>query len=95
MNPNASADQTASPSGSPLDPFDIIGSSLAVQQAWLRQPERLYAALQTLAQDSGRVHERFVRGSLGIVGEPAVAAVPYDERFQDGIWTYQPGFAFL
>ena len=96
MNPNASADQTASSSsGSSLDPFDIIGSSLAVQQAWLRQPERLCAALQNLALDSGRVHERFVRTSLGIVSEPAVAAVPYDERFQDGIWTYQPGFAFL
>lgn len=96
MNSHTSADQTASPySGSPFDPFDIIGSSLAVQQAWLRQPERLCAALQGLALDSSRVHERFARTSFGIPSEPAVAAIPYDGRFQDPAWTQQPGFAYL
>ena len=86
----------ASPSpGSLLDPFDIIGSSLAVQQSWLRQPERLATALQNLALDAHRVHDRFVRTSLGIPSEPAVPAVIHDQRFQDSAWIEQPGFAYL
>ncbi len=81
--------------GSPLDPFDVIGSSLAVQQAWLRQPERLGALLQNLAMDTHRVHDRFARASVGIPAEPAVPAVIHDQRFQDALWSDQPGFAYL
>ncbi len=78
-----------------LDPFDVIGSSLAVQQAWLRQPERLAAILQGLALDGHRVHQRFAQTGLGIPSAPAVAAVPRDERFQDPVWSEQPGFSYL
>ena len=79
----------------PFDPFDIVGSSLAVQQAWLRQPERLATSLQQLMLDASRVHDRFARASMGIPSEPALAAVVYDERFQDPIWTDQPWFDYL
>jgi polyhydroxyalkanoate synthase len=82
-------------SGSPLDPFDIIGSSLAVQQAWLREPERLTASLQGLALDTHRVHDHFARSSLGIPSEPAIPAVIHDQRFQDPAWIDHPGFAYL
>ncbi len=96
MSAQTSSKQAASPrSGSMLDPFDIVGSSLAIQQAWLRQPERLAASLQGLALDGHRVHERFTQTSLNIPSEPAVAAVPRDERFQDPAWSEQPGFAYL
>jgi len=79
----------------PHDPFDVAGSSLAVQQAWLRQPERLATLLQQLMLDAGRIHERFARASLGIPSEPALTAVVYDERFQDPIWIDQPWFDYL
>ena len=79
----------------PFDPFDIVGSSLAVQQAWLRQPERLATSLQQLMLDASRVHDRFARASMGIPSEPALAAVVYDERFQDPVWTDQPWFDYL
>ena len=96
MNAPTSDTRPASPSsGSPLDPFDIIGSSLAVQQAWLRQPERLAAILQGLALDTHRVHDRFARTSLGIPSEPAIPAVIRDQRFQDPAWIDHPGFAYL
>jgi polyhydroxyalkanoate synthase len=78
-----------------FDPFDIAGSSWAVQQAWLRQPERLGTRLQQLMLDASRVHDRFARASMGIPSEPALAAVVYDERFQDPIWTDQPWFDYL
>jgi polyhydroxyalkanoate synthase len=78
-----------------FDPFDIAGSSLAVQQAWLRQPERLATRLQQLMLDASRVHDRFARASMGIPSEPALAAVVYDERFQDPVWTDQPWFDYL
>ncbi len=78
-----------------FDPFGVISSSLAIQQSWLQQPKRLATALQQLLLDAGRVHDRFARTSLGIPSDPAVAAVPYDERFQDRIWTDQPEFAYL
>lgn len=84
-----------SPFGAQFDPFDIAGSSLAVQQAWLRQPERLATLLQQLMLDAGRVHDRFARASMGIPSDPALAAVVYDERFQDPIWTDQPWFDYL
>ena len=96
MNAQPSDTPPASPSsGSPLDPFDIIGSSLAVQQAWLRQPERLAASLQGLALDTHRIHDHFARASLGLPSEPAVAAVIHDQRFQDPAWIDHPGFAYL
>ncbi|TVR63303.1 MAG: alpha/beta fold hydrolase [Candidatus Competibacteraceae bacterium] len=96
MNTQTLGEATLSPSvKSPLDPFDIIGSSLAVQQAWLRQPERLAATLQGLALDASRVHERFAQSSVGIPKEPVVPAVIHDQRFQDPAWTDQPGFAYL
>lgn len=96
MNTQTLDEATLSPSAqSPLDPFDIIGSSLAVQQAWLRQPERLAATLQVLALDASRVHERFAHSSVGIPKEPVVPAVIHDQRFQDPAWTDQPGFAYL
>jgi len=78
-----------------FDPFDMAGSSLAVQQAWLRQPERLATRLQQLMLDASRVHDRFAQASIGIPSEPALAAVVYDERFQDPIWTDQPWFDYL
>lgn len=87
---------TVSPSPrSLLDPFDIVGSSLAVQQAWLRQPERLAASLQGLALDAHQVHNHFARASLGVPGEAVVPAVIHDQRFQDSTWTDHPGFAYL
>ena len=96
MNTQTSDNPAAPPSSrSLLDPFDIIGSSLAVQQAWLRQPERLAATLQGLALDAHRVHDHFARTSLGIPTEPAVPAVIHDQRFQDPAWIDQPGFAYL
>ncbi len=96
MNAQTSDNPAAPPSSrSLLDPFDIIGSSLAVQQAWLRQPERLAATLQGLALDAHRVHDHFARTSLGIPTEPAVPAVIHDQRFQDPAWIDQPGFAYL
>ncbi len=96
MNTPTSAVPPAAPApGSLLDPFDIIGSSLAVQQAWLNQPERLTALLQGLALDTHRVHDRFTRTSLGMASEPAVPAVIHDQRFQDPAWIDHPGFAYL
>ncbi len=97
MNTQApSSNSSVSPStGSPLDPFDILGSSLAVQQFWLRQPERLAAVLQNLALDAHRVHDRFARASVGIPADPVVPAVIYDQRFHDAVWSDQPGFAYL
>ena len=96
MSAQTSSKQAASPQpGSMLDPFDIVGSSLAVQQAWLQQPERLAAILQELALDGHRVHERFTQTGLGISNEPGVAAVLRDERFQDPVWNEQPGFSYL
>ena len=97
MNTQASSSKSSIPpsTGSPLDPFDILGSSLAVQQAWLRQPERLGALLQNLAMDAHRVHDRFARASVGIPAEPAVPAVIHDQRFHDAVWSDQPGFAYL
>ena len=96
MNARMPVDQTASLlSGSPFDPFDIIGSCLAVQQAWLLQPERIATIIQSLMLDISRVHERFVRTRLGCSSEPAVATIPYDERFQDPVWIHQPGFSYL
>ena len=80
---------------SSFDPFDIVGSNLAVQQAWLLQPERLCTIAQNLALDISRAHDRFARVSFGVPSEPAVAAVPYDERFQDPVWINQPGFAYV
>ena len=80
MNTQAPSSKSSIPpsTGSPLDPFDILGSSLAVQQFWLRQPERLAAVLQNLALDAHRVHDRFARNSLGITTDPVVPAVIYD-----------------
>lgn len=96
MNEKTPTDQTTSTASAfSLDPFDIFGSNLAVQQAWLLQPERLYTIVQNLALDISRVHDRFARASFGVPSEPAVAAVPYDERFQDPIWINQPGFAYV
>ena len=96
MNTPTSAVPPAAPApGSLLDPFDIIGSSLAVQQAWLNQPERLTALLQGLALDTHRVHDRFTRTSLGMASEPDVPAVIHDQRFQDPAWIDHPGFAYL
>ncbi|CDH43962.1 MAG: alpha/beta fold hydrolase [Candidatus Competibacteraceae bacterium] len=96
MNTQTISNPSASPPpGSQLDPFDIVGSSLAVQQFWLRQPERLATVLQNLALDAHRVHDRFARTSLGIPSEPAVAAVIHDQRFQNSAWIEQPGFAYL
>ncbi len=96
MNARMPVDQTASLlSGSPLDPFDIIGSCLAVQQAWLLQPERMATIIQSLMLDISRVHERLVRTRLGCSSEPAVATIPYDERFQDPVWIHQPRFSYL
>lgn len=80
---------------SPFDPFDIFGSSLAVQQAWLRQPERLAAIVQDLALDAVRVHSRLARAGCGIPSDPEVTAVRFDERFQQAAWTDQPWFAYL
>ena len=80
---------------STFDPFDIVGSSLAVQQAWLRQPERLATILQQLMLDASKIHERFSRAGFGIASEPAVSALVYDERFQNAVWTDQPWFAYL
>ncbi len=90
--PSPLATTSPSPAGSPFDPFDIAGSSWAVQQAWFGQPERLATRLQQLLLDTSRVHDRFARASLGIPSEPALAAARYDERFQDPIWTDQPWF---
>ena len=95
MNTQTISNPASSSSGSLLDPFDIVGSSLAVQQSWLRQPERLAAIMENLALDAHRVHERFARTSLGIPSEPAVPAVIHDQRFQDSVWIEQPGFAYL
>jgi polyhydroxyalkanoate synthase len=96
MNAETPSEPILSPlARSSLDPFDIIGSSLAVQQAWLRQPERLAATLQGLALDASRVHERFAQSSLGVPSEPVVPAVIHDQRFQNSAWTNQPGFAYL
>ena len=78
-----------------FDPFDIVGSSLAVQQAWLRQPERLATRLQQLMLDASRIHDRFAQASMGIPSQPALTAVVYDERFQDPVWTDQPWFDYL
>jgi polyhydroxyalkanoate synthase len=86
---------TAAVPQSPFDPFDIFGSTQAVQQAWLRQPERLAAALQDLALDAVRVRGRLARAGCGIPCDPAVAAVRFDERFQQQAWTDQPWFAYL
>ena len=52
MNAQTAPRQTTPCSGVPLDPFDIVESTLAMQQAWLRQPERLAASLQGLALDA-------------------------------------------
>ena len=93
--PSPLATTSPSPSRSPFDPFDIAGSSWAVQQAWLRQPERLATRLQQLLLGTSRVHDRFARASMGIPSEPALAAVRYDERFQNPIWTDQPWFDYL
>lgn len=79
----------------PFDPFDIAGSTLAVQQAWLRQPERLATCLQQLTLDACRIQDRFAQASMGIPSEPAQAAVRYDERFQDPVWTDHPWFSYL
>ena len=96
MNTQTVPRQTISPRPViPLDPFDIVGSTLAVQQAWLRQPERLAASLQGLALDAARVRDRFMQSSFGLPSEPAVDAVIYDERFQDPTWTERPGFSYL
>ena len=95
MNAQTAPRQTTPCSGVPLDPFDIVESTLAMQQAWLRQPERLAASLQGLALDAARVRDRFIQTSLGLPGEPAVEAVIYDERFQDPLWSEQPGFSYL
>ena len=86
---------TAAVPQSPFDPFDIFGSSLAVQQAWLRQPERLAATLQDLALDAVRVQGRLARAGCGTPCDPEVAAVRFDERFQQQAWTDQPWFAYL
>ena len=80
---------------SPFDPFDIFGSSLAVQQAWLRQPERLAAIVQDLVLDAVRVHGRLARAGCGIPSDPEITAVRFDERFQQAAWTEQPWFAYL
>ena len=80
---------------SPFDPFDIFGSSLAVQHAWLRQPERLAAIAQDLALDAVRVHSRLARAGCGIPSDPEVTAVRFDERFEQAAWTDQPWFAYL
>ncbi len=96
MNAQTPSEPIPSPTArSSLDPFDIIGSSLAVQQAWLRQPERLAATLQGLALDASRVHERFAQSCVGVPKEPVVPAVIHDQRFQDPTWTDRPGFAYL
>lgn len=95
MNAPAAIPTTRNPFASTLDPFDIAGSSLAVQQAWLRQPERLATTLQQLILDACKVHDRFSRASFGIPSDPAVTAVVYDERFKDTVWTDQPWFAYL
>ncbi|MCU0808997.1 MAG: alpha/beta hydrolase, partial [Candidatus Contendobacter sp.] len=95
MNAQTAPRQTTPCSGVPLDPFDIVESTLAMQQAWLRQPERLAASLQGLALDAARVRDRFIQTSLGLPGEPAVEAVIHDERFQDPFWSAQPSFSYL
>ncbi len=94
-SPTPGLPTTAAVPQSPFDPFDIFGSSLAVQQAWLRQPERLAATVQDLALDAVRVHGRLVRAGCGIPSDPEVTAVRFDERFQQAAWTDQPWFAYL
>ncbi|MCP5197600.1 MAG: alpha/beta fold hydrolase [Gammaproteobacteria bacterium] len=95
MNAPSPIPTTPCPFNSLLDPFDIAGSSLAVQQAWLRQPERLATSLQQLILDASKIHDHFIRASFGVSNKPEVSAVVYDERFQSTAWTDQPWFAYL
>jgi len=79
----------------PYDPFDILGSTLTLQQAWLRHPDRLAASLQELALEAARIRDHFIAGCLGASCQPRVEANLYDERFQDPAWTELPGFCYL
>ena len=84
-----------SPITLPNDPFDILGSLLAMQQAWLRHPERLTASLRDLALESAQIRDHFLQTALNLPSEPVLDAHARDERFQDPAWTELPAFCFL
>ena len=96
MTPPTSPGQTPSPPVAlPYDPFDIAGSMLAIQEAWLRHPERLTASLQDLVLGSAQIRDHFFQTALNIPSEPALDAHARDDRFQSPAWTELPAFCFL
>ena len=96
MTPPTSPGQTPSPPVAlPYDPFDIFGSLLAIQEAWLRHPERLTASLQDLILGAGQIRDHFLQTALNLPSEPALDAHARDDRFQDPAWTELPAFCLL
>ena len=77
------------------DPFGIVSSSLEVQKAWGNHPNDLVNRGRLFEEQWNKLCSEFFLH--GLTGKPAAASVasPYDERFQDPIWSEAPFHRFI
>jgi poly[(R)-3-hydroxyalkanoate] polymerase subunit PhaC len=81
--------------GKEIDPFGIAESVMAVQSAWLKQPELLAVKVQELTDGGYGLYQHLTNRISGAASEAIAPAVKYDERFLEHIWTENPGFDLL
>lgn len=72
-----------------VDPFGFYTSSLEVQQAWLKHPDKLFGELAQLGTDFSALN--IWHRIIGYTHHPdLVPPHVYDERFQDHAWKENP-----
>lgn len=81
------------------DPFGIAAACYDVQYAWWTEPALLADRLLQLGAGHAELYNlgwrRLCHILYGMEVEDAFPAVQDDERFQEPIWTQNPGFDFL
>ena len=73
-----------------FDPFGIVTSTWAVQQAWLTHPALFGARLQDLGTQLWALQFYSLERLYGLKCGDAFPAVEWDERFQEPVWTENP-----
>ncbi len=86
---------TPSLPGKYVDPFGIGQAFREVHHAWGQPPAFLWQRMEHLRGDYLRLWVQGWQRLCGIEVSDAVPAVPFDERFQEAIWTEHPWFDLL
>ncbi len=73
-----------------VDPLGIMDAALALQQAWLAQPEYLQQRLLTFQEEMVKVIDHACRCAMEVPTQDPVPPVAYDGRFHDPVWTSNP-----